>query len=228
MTTAATSPVRQPPPRDPLLTGEVVYLYAFDVAYEMNRQPVTQLLGQPVAQFQVDASKRSPRQHSFYRPQMVRLPPLERLGPRGPIRLERTVKILPVGAISINVRIPFSVSSIDELVCFHDLRFNDGSFLYDEVRQLAEDIRHELRAFYVRPLERLGDEEAYTVFCINGPLISESASLATEDWRSENRRQVAALLNEEPDPARLSEQEVVESTGKYLTYYERDLVVMDW
>ena len=60
-------------------TGEVVYLYAFDVAYEMNRLPV-ELLGQPVAQFVVDASKRSPRQLFFYRPQMVRLPPLERLG----------------------------------------------------------------------------------------------------------------------------------------------------
>ena len=44
------------------LAGEVVYMYAFDVAYEMTRQPVRELLGQPVAQFQVDASKRSPRQ----------------------------------------------------------------------------------------------------------------------------------------------------------------------
>jgi len=42
--------------------GEVVYIYAFDVAYEMTRQPVRELLGQPVAQFVVDASKRSPRQ----------------------------------------------------------------------------------------------------------------------------------------------------------------------
>ena len=29
------------------LTGEVVYMYAFDVAYEMIRQPVRELLGQP-------------------------------------------------------------------------------------------------------------------------------------------------------------------------------------
>jgi hypothetical protein len=55
---------------------EVVYIYAFDVAYEMTRQPARELLGQPVAQFSVDTSKRSPRQLYFYRPQMVRLPPL--------------------------------------------------------------------------------------------------------------------------------------------------------
>ena len=55
--------------------GEVVYLYAFDVAYDMTRQPVRELLGQPVAQFTVDASKRSPRHLIFYKPQKVRLPP---------------------------------------------------------------------------------------------------------------------------------------------------------
>src|SRR5581483_2150356 len=105
--------------------GEVVYIYAFDVAYEMIRQPVRELLGQPVAQFVVDASKRSPRQLFFYRPQMVRLPPIERFGPRGPIRLERSIKLLPVGAISITVRVPFSVERLDQLVPFHDLRFTD-------------------------------------------------------------------------------------------------------
>src|SRR6478672_9762078 len=96
-------------PRVSRYVGEVVYMYAFDVAYEMTRQPVRQLLGQSVAQFQVDASKRSPRQLFFYRPQMVRLPPIERHGPHGAIRLERTVKLLPVGAISITIRAPFTV-----------------------------------------------------------------------------------------------------------------------
>src|SRR5947207_23758 len=109
------------------LTGEVVYMYAFDVAYEMTREPIRELLGQPVAQFVVDASKRTPRQLFFYRPQMVRLPPVERFGPRGPIRVERTVKLLPVGAISITVRVPFSVERIEQLVAFHDLRFTDGT-----------------------------------------------------------------------------------------------------
>ena len=240
MTAAASQPViptRKPaiesapaaPAEVARLTGEVVYLYAFDVAYEMNRLPVRTLLGQPVAQFVVDASKRSPRQLFFYRPQMVRLPPLERLGPHGPVRLERTVKLLPVGAISITVRIPFSVSSLDELVSFHDLRFNDGSYLYDEVRHLAEDVQRELKPYLIRPNERLGDEEAYTVFCINGPLrATDGSDVPAEDWLHANRRNVAALLTEERDPGHLSDQEAEESTGKYFSYYERDLVVIDW
>src|SRR5947208_7342660 len=86
--------------------GEVVYMYAFDVAYEMTRKPVTHLLGHPLAEFVVGASKRSPRQFLFYRPQTVRLPPVERIGPFGLMRMERIVKVLAVGAISITVRIP--------------------------------------------------------------------------------------------------------------------------
>src|SRR5947207_7217241 len=132
----AVAPARQIIARQQL-AGEVVYMYAFDVAYEMSRQPVRELLGQPVEQFQVDASKRSPRQLFFYRPQMVRLPPIERIGPAGPIRLERTVKLLPVGAISISVRVPFDVEKIEDLVAYHDLRFSDGSYLYDHVCDLG-------------------------------------------------------------------------------------------
>src|SRR5687767_15260377 len=102
--------------------GQVVYMYAFDVAYEMIRRPVDRLLGQPVAEFAPGAGKRQPRQWFFYRPQMVRLPPVERLTARGQVRLERTVKLLPVGAISITVAVPFQVDALEDLVTFHDLR----------------------------------------------------------------------------------------------------------
>src|SRR4029079_7552149 len=166
----------------------------------MTRTPIRELLGQPVAQFQVDATKRSPRQLFFYRPQMVRLPPLEKFGPRGPVRLERTIKLLPVGAISITISIPFQVEKLEDLVPFHDLRFKDGSWLYDDVRALPERVRRELRPYYVRPVERLGDEEAYTVFCISSPLTSgDGQGQSAEAWTLANRRRIAALLTEESD-----------------------------
>lgn len=210
-------------------TGEVVYVYAFDVAYEMSREPVRELLGQPVAQFVVDASKRSPRQLFFYRPQMVHLPTMERLGPRGLVRVERTIKLLPVGAISITVRVPFEIREIEDLVEYHDLRFNNGS-LHDEVLQIAEDVRLELeKSHLIRPVARLAEEEAYTVFCIRAPLIgTDGETISTEDWMLAHRREVAALLTQEPTSADLSEQEADESTSRNLSYYGKDLVVVDW
>ena len=209
-------------------TGEVVYIYAFDVAYEMTRTPVRELLGQPVAQFVVDTSKRSPRQPMFYRPQMVRLPPLERIGPHGPVRVERVVKLLPVGAISISVRVPFEVQQAEDLVAYHDLQFSNGS-LHEEVRRLAEELRSELASYYVRPVRYLAEEEAYTVFCFESPLrTEEGVALNAESWWRANRRAVASLLTQEPDIDHLSKQEADESTGRYLSYYEHDLVVIDW
>jgi hypothetical protein len=210
-------------------TGEVVFLYAFDVAYEMARRPVERLLGQPVADFALGASKRGPKQLLFYRPVMVRLPPSERLGPRGPVRIERAVKLLPVGAVSITVRVPFQCRSLDELIAFHDLRFANGTYLYDEVRELAEEVRRELAPHMDRPMERLADEEAYTVFCLNGPLKAPDGSpIPAEDWLLTHRREVASLLIEEANPARISDQESTESTARYYSYYDRDLVVVDW
>jgi hypothetical protein len=209
-------------------------MYAFDVAYEMIRKPVERVLGQAVAEFSVGNSKRAPRQFLFYRPQTVRLPPVERVGPTGPLRVERIVKLLPIGAISITVRVSFNVARIEDLVAFHDLHFSDGSHLNDEVRKLAEEVRRELRPYYVRPVEQLRDEEAYTVFCVHSPFgtpdqaAPRGGGKRAEDWLAANRRAIAALLTEEPDPARLSDQEAEESTGKYLSYYDRDLVVVDW
>src|SRR5438105_658343 len=156
-------------------TGEVVYIYAFDLAYDMTREPVRELLGQPVAQFVVDASKRSPRHLFFYKPQMVRLPPLERIGPHGPVRVDRAIKLLPVGALSITIRVPFEVQQVEDLVVYHDLQFSNGA-LHKEVRHLAEEVRRELEPYFVRPVPHLAEEEAYTVFCIESPLITSEGT----------------------------------------------------
>src|SRR4051812_2943248 len=225
-TTARLSPQARSAAR---YTGEVVYIYAFDIAYELLRKPLRTLLGQPVAQFAVDASKRSPRQVFFHRAQMVRLPPLERFGPFGPTRVERSVKVLPVGAISITVRVPFAVERIADLVAFHDLRFSNGVYLYDDVRELGNEVRRELAPYCVRPNAQLGEEEAYTVFCLHAPMKgADGQAVSAQEWLSANRREVASLLTEEPDPTHLSEQESDESTTRSYSYYDRDIVVMDW
>lgn len=214
--------------RQAVYRGEVVYINAFDVAYEMSRQPVRELLGQQVAQFAVDSSKRNPRHLFFYKPQMVRLPPLERIGPNGAVRVERTIKILPVGAISIMVRVPFAIRRFEDLVDYHDLQFSNG-VLQDEVRRLAEEVRRELNPHLVRPVAQLAPEEAYTVFCIHSGLTDAAGKpVNSEAWLQANRREVAALLTQEPDVSHLSKQEAEESTGRYLSYYEHDLVVVDW
>ncbi|WCJ58640.1 hypothetical protein NXS98_13050 [Fontisphaera persica] len=208
--------------------GVVVYLYAFDLAYDINPLALRQLCGQPVADYCVDTSKRSPRYLMLHRPLLVRLTPWERIGPHGPVRLEVTAKLFPVGAMSLSVRVPFAVSDLQELVEYHDLTFTNGD-LYTEVRQLAEKIREELKSHFVRPVERLEEEEAYTVFCLESPLCAEDGGkIRAESWLAQHRREVAALLTQEPNEETLSAQEAEESTNLYLSYYEDDLTVVDW
>ncbi|MGH7941271.1 MAG: hypothetical protein ACREFR_09390 [Limisphaerales bacterium] len=208
--------------------GHVVYIYAFDVAYDTARQPLRQLLGQPVEQFSMDGSKRNPRQFFFYKPQMVRLPEVERAGPFGKVQVDRAIKLLPVGAISITMRVPFSVKQIGDLVVFHDLKFGECS-LHDEARRLAQEVVAELKSHFIRPQEQLPEEEAYTVFCITAPPTGrDGLPISAESWFQTHRREVAALLTQETEGERLSRQESEESTARYLSYYENDLVVVDW
>lgn len=203
-------------------------MYAFDVAYELTREPIKRLLGQEVVPFGFDANRRHPKHHIFFRPQMIRLPSIERAGPQGIIKLAPTIKLLPVGAISITVRVPFEVDRIEDLVAFHDLQLGTGT-LNDDVRVLAEAVRRALAPHCIRPVSQLGDEEAYTVFCLDAPLKGlEDQPLSAETWFQSHRRQVAALLTQESDVNLLSKQEADESTVRYLSYYQNDLVVVDW
>ena len=159
---------------------------------------------------------------------MVRLPAVERQSSYGPVKVEAVIKLLPVGAISLTVSVPFAVDRIEDLVGYHDLQFETGSLNYD-VRLLAEAVRRELAPFCVRPVPQLVDEEAYTVFCLRAPLTNpDGQPQAAESWFQAHRRQVAALLTQEEDVHQLSRQEAEESTGRYLSYYQNDLVVVDW
>jgi len=49
-----------------------------------------------------------------------------------------------------------------------------------------------------------------------------------EQWFRAHRQQIAALLTQEEEMERLSKQEAEESTARYLSYYDNDVIVIDW
>jgi hypothetical protein len=210
------------------LRGEVIYVRAFDLAYDMKRQRIPQILGQVVQEYVVGPSKPAPKQGFFYRPQLVTLPSKMYETPWGPLKVSLTIKVFSVGAISIQVRVPFEASSLKELVRYYGLSLA-GNSIEAEIVSVAEQVRRGLEPYLVRPVPALDAGEDYTVFCIYQlPAAVDARPRRTEDWLMENRRAVAALLTQEPDATKLSDQEAGESTERYLTYYESDLVVTDW
>jgi hypothetical protein len=209
--------------------GEVVYIYAYDIAYDIKNEPVEQILGQPTKDYLVSPSKRIPKQMFFYRPRVAKFPFEKRTLDNGQsIEIRKSVKIFGVGAMTVQVRVPFEVEKLEELVDYHDLEFAERG-LDDEVGEFAEKVLKDLEPHCVRPAATLTQAEAYTVFCLEGlPGVSGEQGGRAEDWLKVNRRRVASLLMQEEDDEVLSEQEVYESTALYLSYYGDDLVVVDW
>jgi hypothetical protein len=215
------------PPAGPL-TGQVTYIFAYDVAYDMSRQPIEHLLGCRPAEPQVPADRRIPAGAFFYRPRTFVLPSRRRQGPGGAeVEIARSVAVYPVGSISILFHVPFRVAGIDELAALRDLRV-EGTDLAAEARSLAEQAKQELLALLIAPVEVLGEEEAYTVFCLDSAsLRAVDPGFVASDWVHDNRRRVAALLLDD-NPELLSDQEVTDTVRHALTYYRHDLALMDW
>lgn len=217
-------------PQDPVrYRGEVAYIYAYDLAYDMKRQRVDHIVSQPTRDYLIVPSKRSPKQMFFYRPAVAEFPAQTgRLADGREVLIRRSVKLFDIGAISIQVRIPFDVASLDELVGFHDVQLVDKS-LQQQVSEFAEQVRRDLEPHCIRPVPALTQSDAYTVFCLDElPPTQDDRQVGAEQWLKNNRRRIAALLTQEEDAAHLSEQEVTESTSLYISYYDRELVLVDW
>jgi hypothetical protein len=218
------TPSDQPP--DHALHGEVVFLSACDFAYDTRRTPVASLLGQPLAAPLITSRKRGPSGRTLFRPLTAELPAETWETPEGPVRVSMSLRVLPVGALSIRIRIPFVTDSLGSLVSFHSLTLTDGSTPFSRASAILERARAELHPHAIRPLPALPEGEAYTVFCLHAA--SPGISTDTTSWLASHQREVAALLNAEPHPELLSAQEVDAATSRSLSYYRHDLVVTDW
>jgi len=207
-----------------MLRGTVAYLFAFDIAYDLRQPAPQRLLGSELSPLRIENGKRLPRQLPFNRPRSAKLSPIQRRGPSGPLLVERSVLVVNVGALAVTLRVPFAVEQLSDLVAWHDLLL-DGRALHLEAEQLANEALAELRPHLIRPVERLAEEEAYTVFCLDPAGLDTSSGA---DWLATHRRDIAALLTQEESPSSLAEVEVEESTARWLSYYRGDLTVIDW
>jgi hypothetical protein len=207
-----------------VFNGKVVYIYAFDIAYEIRIDKVRTLLSFPLSEYAIGPSKRNPKYYFFYRPKLVRLPDeIHRI--KGKTKqLQWDIKVFGIGSISVEISIPFEGLGLRELVEFHNPAFDDDISLEKMVSQKMQSIVEELKPVCVNPAGSPGQSEAYTVFCLD----QLPDGCTAQQWLKDNRKAVAGLLTEEAGVPELSEQESDETVGQYISYYERDLAVVDW
>src|SRR5262245_33318211 len=184
------------------MKGEVVYLYAFDVANEIATKKITQILGRPARPFAIRSDHTYPKDVPLYQPLAVEpelsTPPLN----GRPVQI--LIRVYDVGVISVTMRISFDVEALNDLNAFHNPKFESGQSLVDFARELCERVYAELRLVMTRPMNP-SVPEAYTVFCVTElPGVTD-----VDEWLAAQGRAVAGLLTETP-PERLSESQVRE------------------
>ncbi len=210
------------------MRGEVIYLYAYDVAYEADLPAIDRLLTGAAKPLRLENPKDTPRDFPAYRPLTVPLGDLVLPGRHGPMRFSALVKVFTVGAISLSVRTKFSGEGLLDLVAFREIRFADNTTLHERVAMMTEQFVQRIMPHLTAANQVLEEPEIYTLFCIDDLDGQRSADDCMQQWLRRNEREVAALLDGESDAARLSAQEVEETLKYRYSYYTEDLAVLDW
>jgi hypothetical protein len=200
--------------------GEVVYLYAFDVANEIVTARVQEILSEKPFPFEIRVDHTFPKDVPLYRPLAIQPSSLPGTVHHQPARVE--IRVYDVGVVAIAMRVDFEVGRLTDLMPFHEGKLDSGKPLDAIARELCAQVCDSLRSAMVRS-EPPTAPEAYTSFCITG-LDSERD---TNRWLTEERRAVAGLLTG-TDPNRLSEAQIGEVLRVQRSYEVTDLVVIDW
>jgi hypothetical protein len=202
------------------LKGEVVYLFAFDVANEIQTSRVSDVSEFRLVSADVRVDHTYPKDVPLYKPLAVE-PTSFGATLRGS-RVGVTLRIFEVGVISVVARIPVEASCLDELMSWHTQRLDDGSSLDRAARKLCSDACKSLVDVMIHS-SAPSEPEAYTIFCLTQLDGISDVSV----WLAEQRGSVAGLLAE-THSEKLSDAQVNESLRVQRSFSRTDATVIDW
>lgn len=204
-----------------VMKGEVVYLYAFDVANEITTSKVREILSEKPFPFEIRMDRTLPKDMPLYKPLAI-----TPASPSSPLRgqpVHLLVRIYDVGVVTIMMRAGFTAANLGDLMPYHQAALDDGRLLDTVARELCAQVVNSLRAYITGRSQGELIPEAYTVFCLSDLEGQRDANL----WLADHRREVAGLLSETA-PDRLSEAQVTEILRVQRSFENTDLVVVDW
>ena len=202
------------------LKGEIVYLYAFDIADEIRTTSINKILTKKAMPFVVEADRTFPKDIPFYHPLSIEIK-REGWKTQG-YPLKPQVRVYEVGVVSLMISIPFEVASLMDLVKFHQLNLDNGIPLDKAAHTLCLDVVENLGPYLVRGSKDIGMPEAYTVFTFQ-----KVPGQEVEPWIQKEKANIAGLLSE-VDASQLSSQQIEEVFRRNITFGKQDAVIIDW
>ena len=202
------------------MKGEVIYLYAFDVANEISTSRVQEVLSEKPFPFEIQMDRTLPKDMPLYKPLAIEPPPLTTRLHGSPVRL--LIRIYDVGVVTVMMRAAIETESLTSLMAFHNPKLENGELPGEVASWLCAQVCEGIKNLMNGPSE-FPAPEAYTVFCLTDLDGAKDATL----WLGEKRREVAGLLTETA-AEKLSEAQVNEVLRIQRSFENTDLAVIDW
>lgn len=205
--------------------GHVVYLYAYDVAYEIQLDHLRTVFAERTKNHEPIFDKTDHRSFPFYKPLYIQQSPLIVPSIEGQVRIYPEVKIFSFGVISIAIQLEFKARSLKEILKYHTLKLDGGNTIDDVASEVCEQMLSRVSPYLVKANSNIGNPETYTIFWLDD---IDPGPATVQEWLSIHRREVAGLLTEESNFDKLSEDEIVETNRHNYSYTTDDLLVIDW
>ncbi len=207
------------------MKGEVVYYRLFDIGAAVDLEEIRRRVDMPFLYARPASERAAPKYARFAQPLLVHVDQRAVDSSLGPITLTITVKLYGVGALAVVLRTPFEAATLRDLRPYGGLRVREAGrdetldeFCARIVARVEEDLVPYLHDRYEVPVE----PEPYVVYCVT---VSEHP---VRQFRDAWRREVTALLANDPRPDDISDEEVEDTWKSWLSYYQDDLVVTEW
>lgn len=207
------------------MKGEVVYYRLFDLGAAIDLDEVQRRVDMPFLSGRPVSERAAPKYARLGQPLLVYVDQREAETNLGRLTFTIAVKLYGVGALAVVLRTPFEAATLRELRPFGTLRVRAAEkdeSLDEYCGRIAERIQEDLVPYMHDSYDIKVDPEPYTVYCVT---VSEHPVRAfANGWR----REVTALLASDPRPDDISDEEVEDTWKNWLSYYQDDLVVVEW
>jgi hypothetical protein len=212
-------------PAPAVIRGEIVWMFAYDVAAEIRKDVAAEALSGRSGYRRAGRYRRTPGNPRMFSPLVVELPERELSSESEGHLVRPCVKAFSVGAVCVSLRMPFEVRSLDEIVPLRLMVDWEHGGPSSAARRIAEDITEQIARSLVRPSFKWDRYEDYTAICITRSGCSDTD---TTEWLQAHRASVAALLVGEGPPDTLAQQQVEETLRYAYSFNTTDLAVIDW